>query len=113
MECGQIPTQGSAFMPRLSPEPQIALGRAVRLRREELGLSQEEVALEAGLESSWISHIESGRQNPSFGTIDRIARVLDLAVWELVKRADEIETEDRRPTNRPVAPKTGDTHETE
>lgn len=99
-----IPMKGSAFMPRLSPEPQIALGRATRLRREELGLSQEEVALQAGVEASWISHIESGRQNPSVGTMDRIARALGLAFWELAKRAEEIETPDRRPTNRPVAP---------
>jgi len=33
-----------------SPDPQIALGRAIRLRREELALSQNTVALDAEIE---------------------------------------------------------------
>ena len=39
----------------VSPDPQVALGRAIRLRREELGLKQHNVASDAGLQSSWIS----------------------------------------------------------
>jgi transcriptional regulator with XRE-family HTH domain len=90
-------------MPRQSPEPQTALGRALRLRREELGLSQEAVALEVGVETSWISHIESGRQNPSWGTVDRMSRALELPLWQLAKLADGLETADRRPTDKPLA----------
>ena len=85
-----------------SPEPQVALGRAIRLRREELGLKQHNVASDAGLQPSWISHIEAGGQNPSYGTVDRIARALGLALWELTKLADGLETKDRQPTNRPL-----------
>ncbi|HEY5343047.1 MAG TPA: helix-turn-helix transcriptional regulator [Solirubrobacteraceae bacterium] len=85
-----------------SPDPQVALGRAIRLRREELGLEQHSVALDAGIEASWLSHIESGRQNPAWGTVDRIARALGLAHWELAKLADELETADRRPTDEPL-----------
>lgn len=85
-----------------SPDPQVALGRAIRLRREELGLEQQAVALDAEVKSSWLSHIESGRQNPSWGTVDRIARALGLSLWELAKLADELETADRRPTNEPL-----------
>ncbi len=88
-----------------SPDPQIALGRAIRLRREELGLEQQTVALDAGVEPSWISHIESGRQNPAWGTVDRIARALGLSIAQLAQRADELETEDRRPTNEPLPPR--------
>ncbi len=87
-----------------SPDPQVALGRAIRLRREELGLEQQTVALDADIEASWLSHIESGRQNPSWGTVDRIARALAWSLWELAKRADELETNDRRPTNKPLGP---------
>jgi transcriptional regulator with XRE-family HTH domain len=88
-----------------SPDPQVALGRAIRLRREELGLEQQTVALDAGVEPSWISHIESGRQNPAWGTVDRIARALGLSIAQLAQRADELETEDRRPTNEPLPPR--------
>jgi transcriptional regulator with XRE-family HTH domain len=86
-----------------SPDPQIALGRAIRLRREELALSQTAVALDAEIEPSWLSHIESGRQNPSWATVDRIARALSWSLWELARRADELETEERRPTNAPLS----------
>ncbi len=88
-----------------SPDPQVALGRAIRLRREELGLEHQTVALDAGVEPSWISHIESGRQNPAWGTIDRIARALGLSIAQLAQLADELETEDRRPTNEPLPPR--------
>jgi transcriptional regulator with XRE-family HTH domain len=87
-----------------SPDPQVALGRAIRLRREELGLEQHSVALDAGVEPSWISHIESGRQNPSWGTVDRIARALGWTTWQLAEFADRLETEDRRPTDKPLPP---------
>ena len=88
-----------------SPDPQVALGRAIRLRREELGLEQLAVALDADVQPSWISHIESGRQNPSWGTVDRIARALGWSIAQLAQLADELETEDRRPTDEPLPPR--------
>ena len=86
-----------------SPDPQVALGRAIRLRREELGLSQSTVALDAEIEPSWLSHIESGKQNPAWGSVDRIARALGWSLWELAKLADGLETKDRQPTNQPLS----------
>lgn len=88
-----------------SPDPQVALGRAIRLRREELGLKQLAVALDADVAPSWISHIESGRQNPAWGTVDRIARALGWSIAQLAQRADELETKDRRPTNEALPPR--------
>jgi transcriptional regulator with XRE-family HTH domain len=85
-----------------SPDPQYALGRAIRMRREELGLSQQLLADDALVNATWISHVESGRQNPSWATIDRIARALGWPTWRLAKLADELETADRRPTDRPL-----------
>jgi transcriptional regulator with XRE-family HTH domain len=88
-----------------SPDPQVALGRAIRLRRDELGLSQSTVALDAEIEPSWLSHIESGAQNPAWASVDRIARALGWSLWQLAKLADELETEDRRPTDKPLPPR--------
>jgi transcriptional regulator with XRE-family HTH domain len=79
---------------RASPTPQRALGRAIRETRTERGLSQEQVALDAGMEPSWLSHIESGRRNPSWGTIQRIAQALGVRVSSLALRAEEIDTRD-------------------
>jgi transcriptional regulator with XRE-family HTH domain len=85
-----------------SPDPQVALGRAIRARREEVGMTQLDLAVEVGSDATWISHLESGRQNPAYGTVDRLARALGLAMSQLTARAEELETKDRRPLNRPL-----------
>jgi len=72
------------------PDPQIALGEVIRERREELEMSQEEVALAAGSSQGRISEIECG-DNPSFGLAMRIARALGLSPIELVQRVEERE----------------------
>lgn len=64
-------------MANIAKDPQVALGRAIRLRREELGISQQELGLELGYDQGWISHIENGRTNPAYGTVDRLARALE------------------------------------
>lgn len=87
---------------RISQTPQIALGRAIRLRREEVGLTQEALADAAGLDATSVRGLERGVANPTWDVADRVARALGLALHELALRADELETRDRRPTNQPV-----------
>jgi transcriptional regulator with XRE-family HTH domain len=72
------------------PDPQIALGEVIWERREELEMSQEEVALAAGSSQGRISEIECG-DNPSFGLALRIARALGLSPVELVRRVEQRE----------------------
>lgn len=78
---------------RASPRPQRALGEAIRQARAGRGLSQEAVALDADMEPSWLSHIESGRRNPSWGTVQRIAAALGVKVSELAIAAERIDAE--------------------
>ena len=87
-------------MANIAKDPQVALGRAIRLRREELGISQQELGLELGYDQGWISHIENGRTNPAYGTVDRLARALAWPLSRLVTLAESIETEDRKPLDR-------------
>jgi transcriptional regulator with XRE-family HTH domain len=75
--------------PRTEPQP--ALGKAIKQRREERGLSQEALGHAAGIHPTWISHIESGRNNPAWGSVKRIAAALGLKVSELAARAEELE----------------------
>jgi ribosome-binding protein aMBF1 (putative translation factor) len=90
-------------------DPQVALGRAVSLRREELGLSQQELADRTDDDQSWISHVENGHSNPAYGIVDGLARALELSLEQLVALAQSLETRDRRPLDRPLAkPKTSD-----
>jgi transcriptional regulator with XRE-family HTH domain len=87
---------------RISQSPQVALGRAIRLRREEIKLTQEALADAANVDPTSIRGLERGVSNPTWDVADRIARALGLALHELARTADELETNDRRPTNQPL-----------
>jgi transcriptional regulator with XRE-family HTH domain len=65
---------------------------------------QQDLGLEVGYDQGWVSHIENGRTNPAYGTVDRIARALAWPMSRLVALAESIETEDRRPLDRPLRP---------
>jgi transcriptional regulator with XRE-family HTH domain len=75
-------------------EPQVALGRAIATRREQLGLKQEQLALAVGTDQARISRIENAGDNPSYGLVERIAKALDLQLWELAKQAGELKARD-------------------
>jgi transcriptional regulator with XRE-family HTH domain len=75
-----------------SPAFQAALGTAVKARREEIGLTQEAVANDSGLHQRWISNVENGKRNPSYGSLRRLAAGLGLSTSELLARAEQIET---------------------
>jgi transcriptional regulator with XRE-family HTH domain len=80
-------------MARRLDQPQKALGLAIRQRRNERDLKAREVAQRANVNATHYSRLENGRVNPSWGTVRRVAEVLDLSVSELAARAERIEVE--------------------
>jgi transcriptional regulator with XRE-family HTH domain len=72
-------------------EPQIELGRAIRQLREERGLSQEALAHAANIHPTWVSHLESGRNNPAWGTVRRISDALGVPLSHLAAAAERLE----------------------
>lgn len=52
------------------------LGKRIRELREEVGLTQVELAKKAKVSRSMLSMIEEGNQNSSIDTLDRIAKAL-------------------------------------
>jgi transcriptional regulator with XRE-family HTH domain len=74
-----------------SPAFQAALGLAVKDRREELRLTQEQLANDTDLHQRWISNVETGKRNPSYGSLRRLAAGLNLTASELLARAEQIE----------------------
>ncbi len=72
-------------------EPQLGLGRAIRQLRTDRGLSQEALAHAADIHPTWVSHIESGRNNPAWGTVARIADGLDVPLAELAALAQHLD----------------------
>ena len=69
----------------------MGLGKAIRALRQEGKLSQETLGHKAGIHPTWISHIESGRINPTWGNVRRIAKGLDVDLHVLAARAEELE----------------------
>lgn len=65
-----------------------ALGRAIRLIREEHQISQTQLAEATGFMQSWISQVERGRRNPSWNNVARLADGLGVSVSELAARAE-------------------------
>ncbi|WP_031440211.1 helix-turn-helix domain-containing protein [Sphingomonas sp. FUKUSWIS1] len=61
------------------------LGENVRRLRKERGLSQEELAFQAGMKRSYLSDIERGTRNPSVRALERIAEALAVAPDMLIK----------------------------
>ena len=55
-------------------------GLAIRQRRQELGISQEELSFRAGLHRTYISDIERGSRNPSLENIEKLANALEVSV---------------------------------
>jgi transcriptional regulator with XRE-family HTH domain len=74
-----------------APAFQAALGQAVKARREELELTQEELSLGSTLHQRWISNVETGKRNPSYSSIRRLADGLGLTASQLIASAETIE----------------------
>lgn len=75
----------------LPHEPQRALGKAVRQLREEAEWNQRVLADRAGISASWLSRIESGDYDPTWGTMRRVAAGLGVSLEKLSEVAEELE----------------------
>lgn len=64
-------------------------GAAVRAQREVVGLSQEGLALEAGVDRSFVSQIERGVRQPSLTTIWKLADALRVAPSALLVQIEK------------------------
>jgi transcriptional regulator with XRE-family HTH domain len=56
----------------------ITLGTTLREKREELGLTQRELAAKLGVKASHVAYLENGRRRPSLSLLRRIADVMGL-----------------------------------
>ena len=61
----------------------------IKERRNLLGLTQQDLADYTGLSLRIIKSIESGKSNPSIGTLNKIAEVLGLKIELKVKILDK------------------------
>lgn len=66
-----------------------AFGETLRAARKQRGLSQEALALEAGVERNYVSLIELGRNSPSMRILFKLCRVLEVPPSALLARVEE------------------------
>lgn len=64
-------------------------GTAIRSKRSELGISQEELADRAGLHRTYVSDVERGARNLSLESIEKLAAALQLSISGLFVRVDD------------------------
>ena len=71
----------------------VELGRAIKRRREELGLSLRDVADKTNVSASTLSRIENGTGKPDADNIARLTNWLDMPIDRVMhkKTADEVE----------------------
>ena len=62
-------------------------GTAIKGKRSELGISQEELADRAGLHRTYVSDVERGARNLSLESIEKLAQALELSISVLFQRA--------------------------
>ncbi|MEU8383593.1 pyridoxamine 5'-phosphate oxidase family protein [Streptosporangium sp. NPDC048865] len=60
------------------------LGRRIARRREDLGLSRDELARRAGIDPGYLAYLEDAVASPNTGTVNRVATALDTRPEELL-----------------------------
>lgn len=60
-------------------------GKEIKKRRIDADISQEELASQADLHISLISRIENGKANTSLESIYKLAKALNVEIYELFK----------------------------
>lgn len=72
-----------------------AFGRALRAERETLGVSQEELALRAGVDRTFVSRVERGERQPALATVLLLAKALQTRASALVEETEALIRHDR------------------
>jgi transcriptional regulator with XRE-family HTH domain len=67
----------------------LCLARNVRELRSLKGVSQEELALEAGLHRTFVAHVERGARNISIDNIEKLATALGVPPYRLLMASQD------------------------
>ena len=75
-------------MRRKGKDIKVRFGIAIKRRRHELNMSQEELAILAGLHRTYIGDIERGARNLSLKNIEKLAKALRISIFHLFEHYD-------------------------
>ena len=80
-----MPAQKSSTHAPLSAEAAKVLASAVRDARKSAGLTQEALGERSGLSIQHIRRIEAASANPTLGSLEAVAKALQVSLVDLVK----------------------------
>ena len=58
------------------------VGKRIKNLRSNLGLSQEKLALKAGIDRTYLAGIESGKRNVTVVSLEKITKALEVSLKE-------------------------------
>jgi len=67
----------------MAPKERVAT--KIKALRERRGLTQEQLAENAGVSRTYLARLETARQDPTLATLEKIARALKVDVTKLLK----------------------------
>jgi transcriptional regulator with XRE-family HTH domain len=70
---------------RATTDIRVRFGFAVKVRREALGLTQEDLSDKAQIHRTYLSDVERGGRNLSLVNIERLAAALSLSLSEMFR----------------------------
>jgi transcriptional regulator with XRE-family HTH domain len=73
----------------MGEQPDLVLAALLRRLREERGMTQEQLAFDAGITSSALSRIERGLNSPGWMTVRRLANALNVSLVRLASDLEE------------------------
>lgn len=85
-------------------EVSTALGKAITIRRVELGLSRNDLRDRSGLSYPYVAELERGLKSPSSKALESIATALEMRPHELLARAEQLLDEPATPSMAPPLP---------
>lgn len=56
------------------------VGKRIRALRNEMGISQEKLALKAGIDRTYLAGIESGKRNATITSLEKIVIALEISL---------------------------------
>lgn len=65
------------------------LGKVLKSFRLNVGKTQEEIALDAGLDRTYISMLERGEASPTFMTLEILAKTLNVKISQIVMKYED------------------------
>lgn len=66
-----------------------AVGQQIRFHRHRQGFSQEHLAQQAGMNTSYLGQIERAEKNPTIITLEKIAKALNVSLVALITEVIE------------------------